>query len=158
MPVPLSVLLDHIKERETADETQSGLTLYLAQKDIRELLPWLALDPSKLPLVVSFLRFGHKLKECTSSDASFACTTLHQRKTVTMNSRKVLLSTRNLAIFMSCNFKNFLSSVLHPNFTKKLIALDRASMREYTSRVSGLALKEPEPHYIVTPTTTCYAR
>lgn len=51
--VPLSVLLDHIEEREPADAVQSGLSLYLAQKDIREHLPWLGLSPSKLPLLVS---------------------------------------------------------------------------------------------------------
>ena len=52
VPVPLSVLLDHIEERESADTAQSGLTLYFAQKDIREHLPDLALNPSKLPLLV----------------------------------------------------------------------------------------------------------
>lgn len=55
VPIPLSMLLDHIEEKERAAQghSDSDLTLYLAQKDIYDHLPWLALDPDKLPLEAS---------------------------------------------------------------------------------------------------------
>lgn len=54
------MLLDHIEEREQScqrDES-SQLTLYLAQKDIRDHLPQLALDIKQLPVKVIGNVFG----------------------------------------------------------------------------------------------------
>lgn len=53
--VPLSLLLDHIKEKEEGAVTapHQDFTLYLAQKNVHEVLPELAVNPQLLPLKVS---------------------------------------------------------------------------------------------------------
>lgn len=58
MEVPLSYLMDHIKDREGTlhgpDNGAQDVTtlLYLAQKDVQDIFPSLALDPTHLPVQV----------------------------------------------------------------------------------------------------------
>ena len=64
--VPLSLLLDLIKERDGGGPPHqaegmgidSSTLLYLAQKDVHSLLPHLALDPALLPLKASLSLFS----------------------------------------------------------------------------------------------------
>ena len=48
--VPLLQLLQHIEARDASDDVQSqNLTMYLAQKDVQDILPGLTAGPSQLP-------------------------------------------------------------------------------------------------------------
>ena len=46
VPVPLALLLEHMQSKP------SSMRLYLAQKDVHDLLPELAVDPDQLPFRV----------------------------------------------------------------------------------------------------------
>ena len=59
MPVTLGLLLEHIQQRESDTSPAENIILYLAQKDVAQVLSELAIDPQNLPLKVRIFEYTH---------------------------------------------------------------------------------------------------